>query len=101
MSEKKLIDRIDRVSRKRGNGILRREVWIETSTGAVTRYNLAYINHNIFPGDNGRVLGFDNKHGFHHRHSMGTVEEISFASYEAVEQLFEDEWLSIRPTAGR
>ncbi len=29
----------------------------------VTRYNLAYINHEMFQGDNGRVLGFDNATG--------------------------------------
>lgn len=96
MAEVKLVDRVDRVSRKRGNGVLRREVWIEGKTGAVTRYNLAYINHNIFSGDNGRVLGFDNKHGFHHKHFMGTVEEVTFESYEATEQRFQDEWLTLQ-----
>ena len=96
MAEIKLIDMVDRVSRKRGNGVLRREVWVDDSTGTVIRYNLAYINHNIFAGDNGRVLGFDNKHGFHHRHFKGTVQEVNFESFEATEQCFADEWLVIR-----
>jgi hypothetical protein len=96
MAETKLIDRLDRVSRKRGNGVLRREVWIDAATGAVTRYNLAYINHSIFTGDNGRVVGFDNKHGFHHRHAKGTIEKIDFVSYQEIEQRFEDEWLALR-----
>jgi hypothetical protein len=96
MAETKLIDRLDRITRKRGNGVLRREVWIDDVTGIVTRYNLAYINHIIFAGDNGRVLGFDNKHGLNHRHFKGTVEEVYFESFEAVEQRFEDEWLALR-----
>lgn len=96
MAEIKLIDRLDRVSRKRGNGVLRREVWIDETTGAVTRYNLAYINHLIFVGDNGRVVGFDNKHGSHHRHIKGRVEKIDFVSYQEIEQQFENEWLALR-----
>lgn len=28
--------------------------------GKVTRYNLTYINHAVFSGDNGRVIGDDN-----------------------------------------
>jgi len=58
------------VSRKRGNGTVRYEVWEDN--GVVTRYNLAYINHLIFSGDNGRVIGYDNKHG-HHRHFKGAI----------------------------
>jgi hypothetical protein len=96
MPEIKLVDRIDRVSRKRGNGLLRREVWIDDASGRVTRYNLAYINHNVYHGDNGRVLGYDNKHGFHHRHFMGQIEEIIYVSFEDTERVFEKEWLNLR-----
>ncbi len=39
----------------------------------VTRYNLAYINHSICNVDNGRVLGFDNAHDYHHTHYIGEV----------------------------
>ena len=74
----------------------KRHCAIPLSIGAVTRYNLAYINHSIFTGDNGRVVGFDNKHGFHHRHTMGVVEKIDFVSYQEIEQRFEDEWLALR-----
>jgi hypothetical protein len=49
----------------------------------VTRYNLAYINHSICHVDNGRVLGFDNAHDYHHRHYMGEVSAVAFNSYEA------------------
>lgn len=75
---------------------MRREVWIDEATGSVTRYNLAYVNHSVYQGDNGRVLGYDNKHGFHHRHFMGKIEETAYISFEATEQSFEDEWLNLR-----
>lgn len=58
---------------KYGNGLLRREVWVNEQ-GQVSRYNLAYINHLIFSGDHGRVVGYDNAHGYHHRHYMGVME---------------------------
>lgn len=60
---------------KSGGGLLSYEVWgfREKGRTVVTRYNLAYINDEIFRGDNGRVLGFDNAHGRHHRHFMGVV----------------------------
>lgn len=54
---------------------LRREVW-DDEQGRVVRCNLAYINRGIFQGDNGRVVGYDNAHGFHHRHFMGVVEPV-------------------------
>lgn len=96
MPEIKLIDRTDHVSRKRGNGLLRREVWIDEETGRVTRYNLAYINHALYQGDNCRVLGYDNKHGFHHRHFMGQIVEIDFVSFAETERCFEEEWLTLK-----
>jgi len=43
MSETKVPDEMHKISRKRGNGVLRREIWID-NLGIVTRYNLAYIN---------------------------------------------------------
>ena len=70
MSDKKLIDESHVISAKRGNGMLRREVWVD-ERGKITRYNLAYINAQLFSGDNGRIIGFDNAHGYHHRHYYG------------------------------
>jgi len=55
MPESKLYDEFHKISDKRGNGSLRREVWVDHH-GRVTRYNLAYINHNLHAGDNGRVV---------------------------------------------
>ncbi len=77
--------------------MLRREVWVD-GKGKITRYNLAYINRQLFSGDNGRVIGFDNAHGYHHRHYYGKVEAVSFTSYEDIEMLFEKEWLALRST---
>jgi hypothetical protein len=78
-------------------GLLNYEVWgiVEQGRTVVTRYNLAYINHAIHQGDNGRVLGFDNAHGYHHRHDLGEVEAVEFVSYEATQKRFQQEWLEI------
>mgnify|MGYP003507274328 CR=1 FL=1 len=91
----KVHDVSTRLSGKYGNGVLRREVWVDRN-GRVVRYNLAYINHEVFQGDNGRVLGYDNAHGFHHRHFMGVVETIEFSSFEVIEARFETDWLPFR-----
>ncbi len=91
----KIYDDTNTISRKKGNGILRREVWVDEA-GKVVRYNLAYINHNDFALDNGRILGYDNAHGYHHRHYYGTVESIEFLSFKEVEDLFEKEFMEIR-----
>ncbi|MDO9052066.1 MAG: hypothetical protein Q8N02_11460 [Methylotenera sp.] len=96
MSDKKLMDEFHVISPKRGNGMLRREVWVDEK-GNITKYNLAYINLQLFSGDNGRDIGFDNAHGYHH-HYYGKVEAVVFISYEDTEILFEKEWLALRST---
>ena len=82
---------------KSGGGLLRYEVWGYEEKGrtVVTRYNLAYINHTIHQGDNGRALGFDNAHDYHHRHYMGEVQAVDFVSYEATLERFQQEWVEI------
>lgn len=92
---RKIYDDTNVLSKKKGNGILRREVWVD-EYGKVTRYNLAYINQNEFSADNGRILGYDNAHGYHHRHYYGTVEPIDFLSFEDVEDQFEKDFIEIR-----
>lgn len=91
----KVQDTSTRLAQKRGNGILRREVWIDVA-GKVVRYNLAFINHEIFQGDNGRVIGYDNAHGLHHRHYKGKVEAVEFTSFEDIEDRFEADWTAFR-----
>jgi hypothetical protein len=95
MADKKIIDETHIITTKRGNGQLRREVWTDDK-GRVTRYNLAYINHNLTQSDNGRVLGYDNQHSYHHRHYFGKVEAISFSSFDAIEEAFENDWIQLR-----
>ena len=82
---------------KQGGGLLQYEVrgYYEKGSTVITRYNLAYINHNLFQSDNGRVLGFDNAHDFHHRHFWGQVEPVEFISYQATLERFQKEWFEI------
>jgi hypothetical protein len=86
-----LVDESYNIHRKKGNGVVRRQVWINKEQ-KVTRYNLAYINHFLFHGDNGRVLGYDNAHGYHHKHYLGTIEPIEFETFEELEKKFEQEF---------
>jgi hypothetical protein len=95
MSDTKLIDESHRISDRRGNGQLRREIWVDEQ-GRVTRYNLAYINHALYRGDNGRVVGYDNQHGYHHRHYFGKVEPVEFTCFEDVEERFERDWITLK-----
>lgn len=71
--------------------MLRREIWVDRR-GRVVRYNLAYINHLLYAGDDGRVLGYDSAHGEHHRHYKGKVTTAGFESFEQIEARFEEEW---------
>lgn len=86
-----VIDESHRVPQRLGGGRLRLQVWANAQ-GLVVRYNLAYINPLIFAGDNGRVLGYDDAHGYHHRHYFGRVEDVDFVSFESTMERFEREW---------
>lgn len=95
MADKKVHDETYRIATKRGNGQLRREIWVDRQ-GKVTRYNLACINQSLHQGDNGRVIGYDNQHGFHHRHYFGKVEPVNFISFEEIEERFTQDWTALR-----
>ena len=95
MADKKIVDETHHISSKRGNGQLRREIWVDSS-GQVVRYNLAYVNHALHRGDNGRVVGYDNQHGFHHRHFFGKVTAVDFVNFETIEDMFEADWSALR-----
>jgi hypothetical protein len=85
------------LKQKSGGGVLSYEVWGYSEDGKtiITRYNIAYINPAICKKDNGRVLGYDNAHGYHHRHFMGEVTPAEFTSYELTVELFQQEWLEL------
>jgi len=96
MAERKTVDERCVLSRKKGNGQIRREVWTDED-GKVVRYDVAYINPTVYPCDNGRVLGYDNNHGSHHRHLMGQMSAICFTSMEELEERFCEEWKGLVP----
>jgi hypothetical protein len=95
MAEIKVFDDSWPLSLKNGNGVLRREVWVDERE-RVVRYNLAYINHSIYRDDNGRVVGYDNAHGHHHRHYMGVITPVKFSSFEDIEEKFQADWIEFR-----
>ena len=78
-----------------GGGVLKERVIRELPSKKVISYALAYINPAIYGGDNGRVLGYDNSHGFSHRHFMGSMTAEEFPGYEALYEKFETEWQQI------
>ncbi len=90
-TERLLEDESFMLHKSKGNGVLRRQIWVDESD-EVTRYSLAYINHRLFSGDNGRVLGYDNAHGYHHRHYLGEIEATTFESFDKLEALFQREF---------
>ena len=78
-----------------GGGVLKERVIRELPSKKVVSYALAYINPLIFSGDNGRVLGYDNSHGYSHRHYMGSITAEPFTGYEALYDRFEQEWQAL------
>ncbi len=88
---KKIVSEQFTISEKKGGGIIKIEAW-ENTKGEIVKYSMAYINHLIFPSDNGRVLGYDNTHNFHHKHYLGKISEVSnFKNYQNLLKRFEKE----------
>jgi hypothetical protein len=77
---------IHRLGGKRKGAVLKEQVRFEKDK--VVAYSLAYINLKRCPVDNGRVLGYDNSHDYHHRHSMGKTEAFRFTTYAALVERF-------------
>jgi hypothetical protein len=63
------------------------------------KYNLVFIHFGLYQRDNGRVLGYDNAHGRHERHWMGSVVQASFISYERTLRRFLDEVAALKEKA--
>jgi len=71
--------------------LIKIEAW-ENDNNEIVKYSMAYINHQVFSGDNGRVIGYDNTHNFHHKHYLGEISEVyDFVSYENLLKRFEKE----------
>lgn len=96
-ADRKIVGDTHHITQKRGNGQLRREIWVDAQ-GQVTCYNLAYINHALHGADNGRVVGYDNQHGHHHRHYFGVVAAVEFTSFDNIEDQFQTDWTALRST---
>lgn len=87
----KVVNDLFSVKEKRGGGLIKIEAW-EDASGKVARYSMAYINPLLFADDNGRVLGYDNAHGYHHRHYKGNVSIVEdFSNYENMLGRFQQE----------
>jgi hypothetical protein len=80
---------VHRLRGRRKGASLKEQVWFEN--GKITAYSLAYVNPLRCKVDHGRVLGYDNSHGYHHRHFMGSVEAIEFTTYEVLTDRFIEE----------
>jgi Family of unknown function (DUF6516) len=76
--------------RGRKRGVVVRMQADFSKKGQLLRYSLALIDVRS-AADNGRILGYDNAHGYHHRHHLGRVETVEFTSYEGIENRFEAE----------
>jgi hypothetical protein len=83
------------IPKRLGGGILKELVEQEMPSGKLRRYALAYINGRIFSKDNGRVLGYDNDHGYPHRHYMGEITPEPDLTWEQIREKFEKEWREI------
>lgn len=80
---------IGHLTGKRRGAIVKEEILQRGSE--VVKYSLAYINPRICGIDNGRILGYDNSHGHHHRHFKGKVSSVNFVSYKALLKRFQQE----------
>ena len=86
----KVIDEQFIIPASKGDGIIKFEAW--EFEDVIVKYNMAYINKNIYPNDNGRVIGYDNSHNFHHKHYFGQITELDdFVSYQELVQRFKND----------
>lgn len=87
---KKVVDEQFIVPVEKGGGIIKFEAW--EYEDKIVKYSMAYINKSIFAEDNGRVIGYDNAHDYHHKHFFGEILEIDdFASYQELVIRFKEE----------
>ena len=86
----KVIDEQFIVPYTQGGGIIKFEdLELENK---IVKYNMVYVNKNIFPNDNGRVMGYDNSHNFHHKHYFGQITELDdFTNYQELIERFKND----------
>ena len=89
--EKSVRDEFYPKGRKRGVAVAVRIQADYSRNGRLLRYSMVLIDTHNAAADNGRVLGYDNAHGYHHRHFLGKGEPVEFESYESTEKRFEAE----------
>ncbi len=77
--------------RARNGGVVVRIQTDYSRPGRLPRYSLALIDTRATGTDNGRILGYDNAHEYHHRHYLGKDKIVAFESYESIETRFEAE----------
>jgi hypothetical protein len=75
----------------RTGGVVVRIQTDDSLGGRLLRYSLTLIDTHRSGIDSGRMLGYDNAHGHHHRHCEGKLETVEFESYEGIEKRFEAE----------
>ena len=86
----KIVDEKYIVPFEKGGGLIKFEAWEYRSK--IVKYNMAYINPDIFPGDNGRVIGYDNSHDYHHKHFFGEIYEVDdFVNYQELVERFKED----------
>jgi len=84
-----------RIPARLGGGIVKEYAEIERATGKLWRYSAVYINPAIYARDNGRVLGYDNAHGYPHRHYMGKITCEPELPWNEIRDKFRREWREI------
>lgn len=90
-SFRKVVYEVFAIKEKQGGGLVKMEAW-EDVQGNLVKYSLAYINPTICADDDGRVLGYDNAHYYHHRHYLGNIYPVEdFSTYEEIVSRFETE----------
>jgi len=86
----KVIDEQFIVPYANGGGIIKFEAW--EYENLIVKCNMVYNNKSVFPNDNGRVMGYDNSHNFHHKYYFGQITGLDdFTSYQELVQRFKND----------
>ena len=83
------------IPKKLGGGTLKELVKRDVKTKRLLHYALAYINPAISAKDNGRILGYDDSHGYQHQHFLGVITKMSTMKYEDISDMFDRQWRAL------